>query len=84
MHIRITCALCATPPGKEAVLASGRGVSIIRVALLPAERRPTLTVPFVGGRDVNVALTQPLARAEPRAGLTKQRPRVILRGGTRT
>lgn len=47
-------------PGEKAVLTRGRGVSIIRVALLAAERRPALAVSFVGGRDIDVALTQPL------------------------
>lgn len=51
----------AAAPGKKAVLAGGRGISIIRVALLPAEWRPTLTVPFVGCRDIDVALAKPLA-----------------------
>lgn len=64
------------------MLAGGRGISIIRIALLPAERRPTLTVPFVGGGDVDVALAQPLARTQTRAGLPEQ-ARVILRGRER-
>lgn len=74
--------MCAAPPGKKAVLASSRCISIIRVALLPAEWLPTLTVPFVGGRDVDVAFTQPLARTQTRAGLPEQ-ARVILRGRRR-
>lgn len=61
------------------MLACGRGVSIIRVALLAAERRPALAVPFVGGGDIDVALAQPLAGTETRAGLPEQ-ARVILRG----
>ena len=59
----------AVPPGKKAVLTRGRGVSVIRVALLTAERRPALAVPFVGGGDINVALAEPLARTQTRAGL---------------
>lgn len=69
-------------PGEKAVLARGRGVSIVRVALLTAERLPALAVPFVGGRDIDVALAQPLARTQARAGLPEQ-ARVILKGERR-
>lgn len=65
-------------PRKKAVLARGRGVSVIGVALLAAERRPARAVPFIGGGDVDVALTEPLARTQTQAGLPEQ-ARVILR-----
>lgn len=52
------------------MLASGRGVSIIRVALFTAEWWAALA--FVGSGDVNVAFAQPLARAQTRAGLPQQ------------
>ena len=64
------------------MLARGRGVSIVRVALLAAERRPALAVPFIGGGDVDVALTEPLAGTETRAGLPEQAG-AILRGRRR-
>lgn len=70
--------MCAAPPGEKAVLACRRGVSIVRVTLLTAERGPALAVSFVGGGDINVAFTQPLARTQTRAGLSEQ-ARVILR-----
>jgi len=44
------------------VLARGRGVSIIGVALLASE-------PFIGGGDIDVALTEPLAGTQTQAGL---------------
>lgn len=62
--------LCPASPGKKAVLASGRGVSIVRVALFTAERLAALAL--VGSGDVNVALAQPLAGAQTRAGLPQQ------------
>lgn len=65
-------------PGEKAVLACGRSVSIARVALLAAERRPALDVSFVRGGNINVTLTQPLARTQTGAGLSKH-ARVILR-----
>lgn len=58
------------------MLAAGRRVSVVGVALLAAERclRP---VAFIGGRDVDVALAQPLAGAQTQARLP-QHGRVIL------
>lgn len=64
------------PPGEKVVLARGRGVPVVRVALLAAERRAALA--FVGSRDVDVALAQPLAGAQ--AGTRLPQPaRVVLR-----
>lgn len=71
--------VCFASPGEKAVLARGQSVSIVRVALLAAERQPALDVAFVGGRDIDVTLTQPLARTQTRAGLSEQ-ARVILSG----
>lgn len=67
------------PPGEKAALACRRTVSVVRVALLAAERWPALAVPFIGCRDVNVALTESLARAQTRAGIPTQ-ARAVLRG----
>lgn len=53
------------------MLACGRGVSVIRVALLAAEWRPALAVPFVWGGDIDVALTEPLARTQTQARLSQ-------------
>lgn len=69
-------------PGEKAVLACGRSVPIIRVALLAAERRPALDVSFVRSGNINVTLTQPLARTQTGAGFSEQ-ARVILRGRRR-
>lgn len=59
-------------PGKKRVLTNGRRVPVVGVALLAAQRRPALDVSFVRGRDVNVAFAQPLAGAQPGAGLPQQ------------
>lgn len=69
-------------PGEKSVLTRGRGVSVVRVALLAAERWPALDVSFIGGRDVDVTFAQPLARAQAGAGLPEQ-ARAILRGRRR-
>lgn len=69
-------------PGEKSVLTRGRSVSVVRVALLAAKRRPALDVSFVGGRDVDVTFAQPLARAQAGAGLPEQ-SRAILRGRRR-
>lgn len=54
------------------MLTRGRCVPVVRVALLAAQRWPALDVSFVWGRDVNVAFAQPLAGAQPGAGLSQQ------------
>lgn len=68
-----------TPPGEKAALACRRSVAVVGVALLAAERWPALTVPFIGCGDIDVALTEPLARTQTRAGISTQ-ARAILRG----
>lgn len=69
----------ALSPGEKRVLASGRRVPVVRVALLATQRRPALGVSLVRGRDVNVAFAQPLAGAQPGAGVAQQ-ARALLRG----
>lgn len=61
-----------TPPGEEAALACHGTVSVVRVALLAAERWPALAVPFIGCGDIDVALTESLARTQTRAGIPTQ------------
>lgn len=79
MFLPVLAAIVAThavppslSPGEKRVLTRGRRVPIVRVALLAAKRRPALDVSFVWGRDVNVAFAQPLAGAQPGAGLPQQ------------
>lgn len=68
-----------TPPGEKAALACRGTVAVVRVALLAAERWPALTVPFIGCGDIDVALTESLARTQTGAGIPTQ-ARAILRG----
>ena len=74
--------VCGLPAEEAVMLASGKGVSVVRVALLPVEQLSAGGVSFAGGGDVDVALAQPLAGAQARAGFS-QHPRGILRGRRR-
>ena len=71
--------VCGLPAKEPVMLASGKGVSVVRVALLPVGQLSAGGVSFAGGGNVDVALTEPLAAAQARAGFSQQ-PRGILRG----